>query len=993
MVLKGPSGLVCARRCLESGLECIILEQSDHVGGLWWYEDKPNSKSVFQHMVSNVKAADLTIEGFPMEPTKTEYPTHTEYCDYLQSFAAKSNILDSIRFNSCVEKVSLNVLKRWTIQFTDTALNVPMVIEADYVAVCNGHEREGKVYGEDVIPGISSFAGKQMHSSAYRNATVASQLNVLVVGMGCSGIEIMNQISPYAQNVVGCSMRMEGPSKTPRSVRGKPKDKIDSGGSSMSAMKPKIRKMSKNEVTFDDKSTMKPDLIIWCTGFVYHIPFIPEDIVAVRQGRLELFQHMFPNNVENDSMCFIGLPNVHGSSVTQVADIQSKLFVGLCVGKCKLPPRKDRAVWLTAKRKIWTNNMFRPLQVDVQLYKEELSSVLGMNKSIVVQSSTFGSEEDVDEAEEEEDDGEEGKAASAEDSIEEEEEEEIAVPPSASAPSKSVERKEVSLEDKRKALQSLSSKNLDMSKMGLGKSSNLSSSLSNIPSANTTTASNTSVATLTPPLEAKKGRASTEILKTRSSTERPARVSTAERPRTATEKPASSGHGSPSGSHIGNSSNSSGSTTSLFSKVTPAKEKFSTSFVGSIFKQKGTPYPADALKKRLQMYQSLLYPHMISVPVSGACGVQGKRETMEDAHVLIDKIPGVPEHIPSGLWAVYDGHGGIEVSKMAEQMFHVKFQKMLINALLLEGKAVNDIDVEKMLRRCFKETDKAINEKLKETDNQSVGSTVAVCVLLGHRLFVANAGDSEVVLATAKMGESVAQGMEMSYKHKPRDEREKLRIETLGGMVFQGRVYGTLSVTRGFGDTAFKPPCNPQFIVCPDPDVKCINVTPEHRYVILACDGVWDKVTHEEAAEFIHGLRQNGLSVQECAEWLVREAEDRISRDNVTAVVVDLQWSVDANLQNPKQCSECQNLTFSSQYCTRCGLPFVDNVDHSTVRQAPSVRGKRAVAFKQAKKKKSGVDHSEESEEISIGGPTNVVHTVSAHSESEAKRLISTLKK
>jgi hypothetical protein len=50
----------------------------------------------------------------------------------------------------------------------------------------------------------------------------------------------------------------------------------------------------------------------------------------------------------------------------------------------------------------------------------------------------------------------------------------------------------------------------------------------------------------------------------------------------------------------------------------------------------------------------------------------------------------------------------------------------------------------------------------------------------------------------------------MSHKHKPRDDREKLRIETLGGMVFGGRVYGTLSVARGFGDSQFKPPINPQ---------------------------------------------------------------------------------------------------------------------------------------------------------------------------------------
>jgi serine/threonine protein phosphatase PrpC len=419
---------------------------------------------------------------------------------------------------------------------------------------------------------------------------------------------------------------------------------------------------------------------------------------------------------------------------------------------------------------------------------------------------------------------------------------------------------------------------------------------------------------------------------------------------------------------------------------TPTKE-LQPSILGRILgEKKGGPYPKEQMKKKQALLRTSVHPHMICVPSSAAVGEIGKRDLMEDTHVLLDKIPGVPETIPSGFWAVYDGHGGFEVSRMCEQMLHVRFQKMLINALIIEGKSVADVNVERLLRRCFKETDRQINQKLAEMGNENVGSTAAVCVLLGRRLFCANTGDSEVVVSVNHIGSDETSAVEMSHKHKPRDEREKTRIETLGGMVFGGRVYGTLSVARGFGDTQFKPPVNPQYIICPDPDVKVIEMAPQHRYVILACDGLWDKVTHEEAAIFVHELRQNGYSVEECAAWLVKEADDRISRDNISVIVVDLQWSIDAKLENPNTCAECNAVSFGVKYCTKCGLPWPGATLDNSMRQAPSVKGKREKSFK-IKRVKPTIEESEE-EEFVIGTPTDVAHKAHAQSVEEAKKLL-----
>jgi len=49
----------------------------------------------------------------------------------------------------------------------------------------------------------------------------------------------------------------------------------------------------------------------------------------------------------------------------------------------------------------------------------------------------------------------------------------------------------------------------------------------------------------------------------------------------------------------------------------------------------------------------------------------------------------------------------------------------------------------------------------------------------------------------------------MSYKHVPTDENEKLRISAAGGLVVFGRLFGSLAVSRSFGDRDYKVPPSP----------------------------------------------------------------------------------------------------------------------------------------------------------------------------------------
>ena len=56
---------------------------------------------------------------------------------------------------------------------------------------------------------------------------------------------------------------------------------------------------------------------------------------------------------------------------------------------------------------------------------------------------------------------------------------------------------------------------------------------------------------------------------------------------------------------------------------------------------------------------------------------------------------------------------------------------------------------------------------------------------------------------------------------------------------------GRLSVSRTFGDIEAKSPAhggNPKVVV-PDPDIVAFEVTEEYDFVVLGCDGIFDKMT------------------------------------------------------------------------------------------------------------------------------------------------------
>lgn len=137
-------------------------------------------------------------------------------------------------------------------------------------------------------------------------------------------------------------------------------------------------------------------------------------------------------------------------------------------------------------------------------------------------------------------------------------------------------------------------------------------------------------------------------------------------------------------------------------------------------------------------------------------------------------------------------------------------------------------------------------------------------------LYTANVGDARAVLA--RRGKAVR----LTYDHKGSDPQETARIKESGGFVMNTRVNGVLAVTRSLGDNSMK-----EFVVGKPFTTETI-LGPDDAFLIVACDGLWDVTSDQEAVDLIRNIDD----AQDAAKALLKHALSNFSTDNTSVMVI-----------------------------------------------------------------------------------------------------------
>ena len=248
---------------------------------------------------------------------------------------------------------------------------------------------------------------------------------------------------------------------------------------------------------------------------------------------------------------------------------------------------------------------------------------------------------------------------------------------------------------------------------------------------------------------------------------------------------------------------------------------------------------------------------------------KGRRETNEDKHNIILNINGDDPNLNKiNFFGIYDGHGGSWVSTYLE-------------------KNISNYYLNKKITKPFsKEYHKEVfhliqSLLLKNQLGYSNGSTCLLNIMYKHNnsihMNIVNLGDSRLVIVYSD-GISKA----VTKDHKPDDPIEKDRLTKMGGEVYKDSEsvfrIGDLSLSRAFGDGDNAP------YISQIPDVFYKKISNQTKYIVMACDGLWDVIQSENLGNVINQFKNsNNLAVE-----LVNYAIANGSTDNVSVIIIEI---------------------------------------------------------------------------------------------------------
>ena len=407
----GSSGIAAVKTLDQRGFDVECFEKSDRVGGNWVFRNKNGMSSSYATLHINTSRERMEYPDFPMPKSYPDFPHHSHIARYFDDYVDHFGFRDRIRFQTGVEHAALRSDGVWEVSTDGGETHL-----YDALIVANGHHWDPR-WPEPAFPGSDTFQGEQIHSHHYVDPEQLRDKDVVVLGMGNSAMDIAVDASYNARTTYLAARR--GAHIIPKYIYGRPVDQIgadpripfavrrkifqgllrvyqgqmeryglprpdhrfgdahptisgrilDRLAHGAITAKPNIARLEGDHVVFTDGSSVRADLVVYCTGYKVTFPFFDEGFVSAPENDLPLFRRVF--HPEHRSLFFVGLLQPLGA-IMPLAQIQSEWVSDYLAGRYALPPeaamRKDMAEERAKMFKRYVASKRHTMQVDFEDY-------------------------------------------------------------------------------------------------------------------------------------------------------------------------------------------------------------------------------------------------------------------------------------------------------------------------------------------------------------------------------------------------------------------------------------------------------------------------------------------------------------------------------------------------------------------------------------------------------------------------------------------------
>ncbi len=350
----GPCGLSQLRAFQQSELkgekipEIVCFEQQDKLGGLWNYSwrtgsnqyGEPVPNSMYRYLWSNGPKECLEFADYPFDKhfgrAIPSFPPREVLYDYILGRAKDGDLKKYVRLSTTVNSVIFDENK-FIIKSTNKKENKISTEEFDNVVVATGH------FSVPYIPeyeGMDSFSGRIMHSHDFRDAEEFRGKNIVVLGSSYSAEDVALQCYKYGAKSVTIGYRNNPMGfKWPEGM--KEVHHLD--------------KLDGKKAIFKDGHLQETDVLILCSGYLHHFPFLEESL------KLKTHNRLYPPNLykgvvwqDNHKLMYLGMQDQFHTF--NMFDCQAWYARDVIMGKIKMPDSKEMEKnikeWISKEEKL-----------------------------------------------------------------------------------------------------------------------------------------------------------------------------------------------------------------------------------------------------------------------------------------------------------------------------------------------------------------------------------------------------------------------------------------------------------------------------------------------------------------------------------------------------------------------------------------------------------------------------------------------------------------
>lgn len=354
----GPAGLAAAKALISEPAKFSIdvFERRNNVGGLWYHHgDKskvlpsvplvdPNGSEVllpdggfknrffspmYNHLETNLIDRIMEFKNVPFEPRTLAYLSRLEVFQYMLKYLRSIPEGVNFRLSTDVTRVfKENGL--WSVTYENVESQKSTTDTYDAVVVSNGHSDLPFIPDTDGLRDWNEKApGTVTHAKYYQDATQFWGKNVLVIGNYASGVDLATQISTTAKHVY-VSVKDEN-------------QLIEVDQDNVSYVQQVSRydyDASRSAYTTAGETVSDIDVVVFCTGYLYTLPFLNEYLPGITDGNYvkDVYKQIF--NVQDPTLSFIGLPKF--VVPMPLSESQAAVVARVYSGRIQLPSLEER---------------------------------------------------------------------------------------------------------------------------------------------------------------------------------------------------------------------------------------------------------------------------------------------------------------------------------------------------------------------------------------------------------------------------------------------------------------------------------------------------------------------------------------------------------------------------------------------------------------------------------------------------------------------------